>query len=142
VDAFDFFSGIIKSFFFGGAIALVSLPTAASTAPPGQRGRPGRHHGVRLVVRADSGDRFVSRKCDVLDVLQDVPGCDQALLGLMPASPATPEAPLVDVRSLHVSFGRQKVLRDLTLSVLAVRLWPSSGERLREDGADERRSSA
>jgi len=35
----------------------------------------------------------------------------------VPAASNTSEIPLVDVRSLHVTFGRQKVLRDITLSV-------------------------
>jgi phospholipid/cholesterol/gamma-HCH transport system ATP-binding protein len=35
----------------------------------------------------------------------------------MPAPSTTTETPLVNVRSLHVTFGRQKVLRDITLAV-------------------------
>lgn len=35
----------------------------------------------------------------------------------MPAPSTSPETPLVDVSSLHVTFGRQKVLRDITLTV-------------------------
>jgi phospholipid/cholesterol/gamma-HCH transport system ATP-binding protein len=35
----------------------------------------------------------------------------------MAATTATSDTPLVDVRSLHVAFGRQKVLRDITLTV-------------------------
>src|SRR6478672_3768620 len=35
----------------------------------------------------------------------------------MPATPSTTDSPLVQVTNLHVTFGRQKVLRDISLSV-------------------------
>jgi phospholipid/cholesterol/gamma-HCH transport system ATP-binding protein len=35
----------------------------------------------------------------------------------MPAPSTTTETPLVQVTNLHVTFGRQKVLRDISLSV-------------------------
>src|SRR5882672_9688436 len=35
----------------------------------------------------------------------------------MPATSTTTETPLVDVRSLSITFGRQRVLRDISLSV-------------------------
>jgi phospholipid/cholesterol/gamma-HCH transport system ATP-binding protein len=35
----------------------------------------------------------------------------------MPATPSTSDSPLVQVTNLHVTFGRQKVLRDISLTV-------------------------
>ena len=35
----------------------------------------------------------------------------------MPATPSTTDSPLVQVTNLHVTFGRQKVLRDISLTV-------------------------